>query len=90
MNFNDFFNINEAKYKFPYETALLELKEDSSYIIAFIPKFIVNEKIKELNFIKKFKFKSFNKDAYEEIGTIEFDYYINKKILNVFLIDDKF
>ena len=83
-NFNDFFNLNEKKYRFRYETVLLELKADSSYVIAFLPKDNVNDNMKELSFIKKFKFKSFAEDAYEEIESIKYDDYISKAILSVF------
>ena len=89
-NFNDFFNLNEKKYRFRYETVLLELKADSSYVIAFLPKDNVNDNMKELSFIKKFKFKSFAEDAYEEIESIKYDDYISKAILSVFLYDDSF
>ena len=84
-NFNKFFNLNEKKYRFRYETTLLELKADSSYIIAFLPKDNVNENMNGLSFIKKFKFKSFSEDAYEEIESIKYDNYINKTILSVFI-----
>ena len=89
-NFYDFFNLNIKQYIFPYETFLFELKEESSYIIAFIPKMYVNEDMKELSFIKKFRFKTFNEDAYEEITTIEYNRYINNRILSAFLVDDKY
>ena len=89
-NFNDFFNLNEEKYLFPYEINLLELKKESSYIITFIPKILVNENMNELSFIKKFRFKAFNEDAYEEIKSITYNQYINKTILSTFLMDDKF
>ena len=89
-NFNDFFNLNEKKYRFRYETTLLELKVDSSYIIAFLPKDDINENMNELSFMKKFKFQSFSEDAYEEINAIEFKNYINKRIISVFLMDDTF
>ena len=68
----------------------MELKKESSYIITFIPKIIVNENMNELSFIKKFRFKAFNEDAYEEIKSITYNQYINKTILSTFLMDDKF
>ena len=89
-NFNDFFNLNDRKYRFRYETVLLELTIDSSYIIAFLPKDNVKENMNGLSFIKKFKFKSFAEDAYEEIESIKYDNYINKTILSAFLMDDTF
>ena len=89
-NFNDFFNLDRKKYRFPYETFLFELKADSSYIIVFLPKMDINENMNELSFAKKFKFKSFSEDAYEEITSIKFENYINKRILSVFMMDDTF
>ena len=53
-NFNDFFNLNEEEYFFPYESVLFELKKESTYIIAFIPKININNDISGLSFIKKF------------------------------------
>ena len=44
----------------------------------------------ELSFAKKFKFKSFSENAYEEITSIKFENYINKRILSVFMLDDSF
>ena len=44
----------------------------------------------ELSFMKKFKFQSFSEDAYVEINAIEFNNYINKRIISVFLMDDTF
>jgi len=89
-NFYDFFNLNIKQYIFPYETFLFELKEESSYIIAFIPKMYVNEDMKELSFIKKFRFKTFNEDAYDEITTIDYNNHLNNRILSSFLMDDKY
>ena len=87
-NFNDFFHLSENEYEFPYEIMLFELKKEFSYIIAFIPKIFVD--MEELNFIKKFRFKTFNEDAYDEITTIKYSDYINKRILSTFLMDDKY
>ena len=87
-NFNDFFNLNEDDYMFPYEYELSKFKTDSAYIISFIPKFPVNEDIANLSFIKKFIFKSFNEDAYEEISSIKYTNYLNNRIISVILMDD--
>ena len=87
-NFNDFFNLNEDDYMFPYEYELSKFKIDSTYIISFIPKFPVNEDIANLSFIKKFIFKSFNEDAYEEISSIKYTNYLNNRIISVILMDD--
>ena len=87
-NFNDFFNLNEDDYMFPYEYELSKFKIDSAYIISFIPKFPVNEDIANLSFIKKFIFKSFNEDAYEELSSIKYTNYLNNRIISVILMDD--
>ena len=88
-NFNDFFHLSENEYEFPYEIMLFELKKEFSYIMAFIPKIFVNEDMRRLSFIKKFRFKTFNEDAYDEITAIKYSDYINKRILSTFLMDDK-
>ena len=90
-NFNDFFNLNETEYFFPYETILFELKEskkDFPYLIVFIPKYQIDEDISDLNFIIKFRFKSFDEDTFEKIGTVDYSYYINRIIINILLMDD--
>lgn len=53
---NDFFDLNEKKYLFPYETSIFELRGGSSYIIVFVPKKTVNEQLNDLSFIKKLIF----------------------------------
>ena len=87
-NFNQFFNLDEDLYMFPYETVLFELKKESSYIIAFIPKINVYEEIQSISFIKKFRFKSFDENTYEEIKSINYTNYLNNQIINVILLDD--
>ena len=85
---NDFFHLDENKYGFPYETSLFELRGDPSYIIVFVPKKIVNEQLNDLSFIKKFSFKSFNDDAYEEINSVTYNEYIDKAIIGTFFMND--
>ena len=78
-NFNKFFNLDEDDYFFPYECSLFELfelKKESTYIIVFIPKVNVYEDLKNVNFIKKFRFKSFDKNAYEEIKTVKYEHFL--------------
>ena len=90
-DFDDFFNLNREKYEFPYETHLYELKGESTYILAFIPKiplYNVSEDFSNLSLIKKFSFKSFDKDAYKVIKSIEFNYYINRIIIDIFFMED--
>ena len=41
-DFNDFFDLDEDSYYFQYERQIYELSKESTYIIAFIPKFLVN------------------------------------------------
>ena len=86
-NFNEFFNLNSEYYSsFQYE--LFELKGKNEYIIAFIPESNVTQKIRNLTFIKRFRFKSFDEDAYEEINDIKYSDYFNKTIINVILLDN--
>jgi hypothetical protein len=85
--FNDFFNLTEDVI-FPYERELYELKGKSLYIMVFIPKILVNENFKGISFIKKFSFKSFDEDAYEEIKSVPFNNYINRIIISSFFMDD--
>ena len=87
-SFNKFFNLDLDRYYSPCSYELFELKQGLSYIIAFIPKETVNEGMKTYIFIKKFRFKSFDKNAYDELGAVTFQNFVNKKILNVFTIDD--
>ena len=85
----DFFNLNYDNYSL-FEYDLFELNGTNEYIIAFVPKTNITEEIIELNFIKKFSFKSFDENAYEEINTINFSDYLYKRIYNVFLFDNFF
>ena len=39
-------------------------------------------------FIKKFRFKSFDENAYEELKSVTFQGFVNEKILSVFVMDD--
>ena len=87
-SFNKFFNLDLDRYYSPCSYELFELKQGLSYIIAFIPKETVNEGMKTYIFIKKFRFKSFDKNAYDELGSVTFQNFVNKKILNVFLMDN--
>ena len=87
-NFNKFFNLNEDDYFYPFEFELFELKGKSEYIIAFTPMFIVDEEILDVSFLKRFYFKSLDKDAYEELSSINYKEYLNTKIINIFLLED--
>ena len=86
-SFNKFFNLNIDQYMFTYNIELFELKEKNEYLISFIPKIIVTKEMLELNFIKKFRFKSFDENAYEEINSIKYSDYLNIRIINVALLD---
>ena len=87
-SFNKFFNLDEEDYYFPFEFELFELKDKSEYIIAFIPFSIVEEYILDVSFIKKFRFKSFDKDTYEELSSINYEDYFNCIIINTFLLEE--
>ena len=88
-SFNDFFNLDEDFYIFPYKYHIFELKKESSYIITFVPSIIINEEMANTPFIKKFSFKSFDSEAYEEITSVTYEKYINHFVLDNFLMDDK-
>ena len=88
-NFYNFFNLDEDDYIFPYEYVLFELKKESTYFIAFIPKVNVYEDMLNITFIKKFRFESFNIDAYEELNSIKYDKdCLHYKIINIFFMED--
>ena len=87
-NFYNFFNLDEDDYIFQYEYSLFELSRDSTYIITFIPKIKIYEELRNVSFIKKFRFKSFDKNAYEEINSTNYEQFINHTILSTFLMDD--
>ena len=88
-NFNQFFNLNEGEYLSSFNYEIFGLTQESTYIIAFIPKKKVDLEMSSKTFIKKFKFKSFDDDTCEEVHSIDFTDFENKKILSVFLMDDK-
>jgi hypothetical protein len=79
-----FFNLNENEYYWPYEFELFELKKESAYIIAFIPTFEIYKEIGQLSFIKKFRFQSFDENAYKEINSVKYEDYIESRITNTF------
>ena len=85
---NEFFELDEYDYIFPYDYTLFELKKESAYIILFIPKIDINIDMENIKFIKKFQFKSFDSDAYEEINSIKYKDYINNFIICSFYMDD--
>ena len=87
-DFKKFFNLKDDENNFPYERELYELKGQSLYIIVFIPKILVTENFKDMIFIKKFTFKSFSEDAYEELKSLTFNNYINRIIIDTFFMDD--
>ena len=90
-NINEFFGFNKNDDLGPCKLEIFELKKEFSYeyIIAFIPNKYINENISDSIFIKIFRFKSFNINTYEELNSINFENFKNKKILSIFLIDDK-
>ena len=89
MSFNDFFQLNENELSPPCKCEVFELKEHSSsaYILVLIPNYKIISLISHAPFIKIFGFSSFNSNPYE-INRITFEYFVNKKILDVFLMDD--
>ena len=88
-DFKEFFNLEDDENNFPYERRLYELKGPSLYIIVFIPKTTVSEYLKDMSFIIKFTFKSFEEDPYEKLKFITFNNYINRIIIDTFFMDDR-
>ena len=83
----NFFEINGKDYIFSYEFSLFELKNEKAYIIAFNP---IEPDSNECNnyMIKKFKIKSFDSNAYEEIKSEYYDNNYNNRIVCSFSMDD--
>jgi len=86
--FQNFFNLEKNNYLFLYEPILIALPEQNTYIIAFFPKFNITEDILDIDFMKKFRIKSFDNDAYEEISTIKYSDFLNNKVLSIMLMED--
>ena len=87
-NFDNFFNLEEDEYLFPFDYSLFELNKESTYFLAIIPKVIIYEEMLNATFIKKFRFKSFDSEAFEEISSVSFNDYLNNEIINTFFMDD--
>jgi len=87
-SFNNFFNLNEDDYIFPYEYSLFELPKENTYIISFIPKVDVFEDKLNISFVKKFRFKSFDINSFEEIKSIDYANYYGNRIITTFLMED--
>ena len=81
-SFNKFFDLNLDEYYSPCSYEIFSLKKEKSYIIAFLPKEKISSDKSNAIFIKKFRFKSFDKNAFEEIKPITFESFENKKIFN--------
>ena len=87
-SFNKFFKLDDDDYSFLLKYELFEIKEKSEYFIAIIPLFEVDELLLDVSFIKRFSFKSFDKDTYEELSSINYEDYLNNIIINIFLLED--
>ena len=85
---NKFFKLDENDNLLYYCLDLFELKRENAYIIAFIPDNNINPEMSSGAFIKKFKFKSFDSNAYDEIKSVTYMGYEGKSILSTFLMDD--
>ena len=83
----NFFEINGKDYIFSYEFSLFELKNEKAYIIAFNP-IELNSNECKYYMIKKFKIKSFDSNAYEEIRSVFYDNNYNNRIVCSFSMDD--
>ena len=87
-SFYKFFKLDKDDYFFLFKYELFELKEKCEYIIAFIPLFEVDEVLLDVSFIKKFRLKSFDNDAYEELRSINYEEYLNTSIINIFFLEE--
>ena len=87
-SFNDFFKLKDDDSVFPIEHAFFELTKENTYIVAFIPKDVINQDILSNTFLKKFRLKTFDYDAFEELTSVKYTKYINNRILDIFLMDD--
>ena len=83
-----FFKLDENQYYWPYELEMYKLKNDPSYIIAFIPTFDINEELSELSFLINFQIQSFDENAYKYINSVDYKDYVDSRIINTFLMDE--
>ena len=84
----NFFNLSANIHSFEY--SLFEIKDESTYIIAFVPitSGSGNDERGDAFIIKKFRFKSFSNDAYEEINITQYNQNYNNRIISAFSMDD--
>ena len=87
-SFQKFFNLDPDDYLFPFDYELFEIKEKNEYIIVFIPQINIYDGILDVSFMKRFRFQSFDENAYEERDSITYQDYLDSNILKVFLLDD--
>ena len=80
--------MNDSNYYFEYKYSLFEIKEELSYLMAFIPINTIDNNIIEKKFIKKFRFKSFDSKTHEEINSLKYNDFLTSTIINVFFMDD--
>ena len=84
----NFFGFDED-YIFSYEFSLFELKKnESTYIIIFNPRETSNGENTDAFIIKKFRLKSFDSNAYDELNSIKYSNNFNNRIVNMFSMDD--
>ena len=87
-SFQEFFKLDPDDYVFLFDYELIEIKEGTEYLIAFIPQMEIKEIILDVIFMKTFKFQSFDTNAFDESGSITYQDYLGAKILDVFYMDD--
>ena len=80
--------MNSIDYNFEYKYSLFEIKDESPYLMAVIPKNIINNNIALNKFIIKFSFKSFDSEVYNEIKSINYEPFLNSTIINIFCMDE--
>ena len=72
-SFHKFFKIDPDDYLFHFDYELFEIKERAEYIIVFIPQIYIDNDILDVTFMKKFRFQSFDINAYEDRGSITYE-----------------
>ena len=90
-SFHKFFKLDPDDYFFTFDYELFEIKDRNEYVIVFIPQnpqIYIDNYILDVTFMKKFRFQSFDINAFEERGSITYQDYLYTKILNVFFMDD--
>ena len=84
----NFFNFVE-EHIHSFEYSLFQIKNESAYVVAFIPKTpnLSDDKGDTFKIIK-FKFQSFDTNTYQQINMTEYKNNCNNRIISAFSMDD--